>query len=250
MGFTSQSRIYSSASYGVAIMLGVLATSAGENFFCNPAGPGTPVPSSKNSTIHPLRRLRVQMGLKFAAAVVIALMAVFFMDLRNKWQEAAEKRNQLCASLLEQVPNVAPGTTFLFLDLQWYLSNRATDRAVVFQGVDGLGEFVRMLYNNKDLYAYFLYPDEKVADDKEGRTASASPKGLVARGSAIRPPIPLDTLLIFVRKGSKLVLLDTLSAKDNLAAVNWNGLTAIHSNRKLILPASGPKTRLSTLCPR
>jgi len=224
IGFTSQSRIYSSAAYGVAILLGLLFTA----------------PANK----------RIRSAFKMVAVVAVALMAVLVADLRTKWQEAAEKRNHLCASLLEQVPEVAAGTTFLFLDLQWYLSDNSAQSAVVFQGVDGLGEFVRMLYNKKNLYAYFLYAKEQVAGDKEGRRASASPAGLVARGSATRPPIPLDSLLIFMRKGSRLVLLDTIFEGDGLAAIHWNGLAAIHSNRKLILPAAKASPRPQGICPR
>jgi hypothetical protein len=224
LGFTSQSRIYSSAAYGVAILLGVLATA-----FTNK---------------------KFRSVFKMSAVIAIALMAVFLLDLRNNWKEAAEKRSQLCASLLEQAPNVAEGATFLFLDLQWYLSENSAQDAVVFQGVDGLGEFVRMLYKKKNLYAYFLYPKHQVGADKEGRSASASPAGLVARGSAIRPPIPLDSLLIFRREGSKLVLLDTISASGSLAAINWDGVNAIHSNRKLIMPAVKPNLAPQAICPR
>jgi len=223
IGFTSQSRIYSSAGYGVAILLGLLFTA----------------PTNK----------RISSAFKIVAVVTVALMAVFVANLRNNWQEAAEKRNHLCGSLLEQVPEVAAGTTFLFLDLQWYLSENSAQDAVVFQGVDGLGEFVRMLYNKKDLYAYFLYPQEQVAGDKEGRSASVSPAGLIARGSATRPAIPLDSLLIFMRQGSKLVLLDTISEGDGLAAIQWTGVTALHSNQKLILPAATPSLRPQGICP-
>lgn len=224
LGFTSQSRIYSSAAYGVAILLALLFT------------------ASTNKKIRPV--------FKIAAVFVIALMAVFLMDLRKNWKEAAEKRNQLCVSLLEQVPDVAEGTTFLLLDLQWYLSDNSAQSAVVFQGVDGLGEFVRMLYNKRNLYAYFLYPNEQVVDHKEGRIASVSPEGLVARGSAIRPPIPLDTLLILKRQGPKLVLLDSICAADARAAINWKGVNVISSNRKLILPTRGKNQPARLICPR
>ncbi|MBI4966188.1 MAG: hypothetical protein HY913_23115 [Desulfomonile tiedjei] len=223
MGFTSQSRIYSAGSYGVAILLGLSVTA----------------PRSQG----------MRSVMKVAAVVVIALMAVFFMDLRNKWLEAAEKRDQICANLVEQVPDVAPGTTFLFLDLQWYLPDHGAQSAVVFQGVDGLGQFVRMLYDKQDLHAYFLYPKDQVKGDKEGRSATASQAGLVARGSAIRPPIPLDSLLIFMRQGSKLVLLDTISERDSLAAIHWNGVTAIHSNKNLIMPPREPNRPRKTPCP-
>jgi hypothetical protein len=223
LGFTSQSRIYSSATYGVAILLGVLFTATANR--------------------------KARLCLKTAAVVGIALMAVFFMSLRNNWQEAAEKRDQLCASLLEQVPDVAEGTTFLFLDLQCYLSGHAGQSAVVFQGVDGLGEFVRMLYKKKNVYAYFLYPIEDAAVDKEGRCAVASPHGIVARGCAPRPQIPLDSLLILMRQGSKLVLIDAISESDRLAAIDWNGVTAVRSNRNLILPAIKPRPQPQAIYP-
>jgi hypothetical protein len=204
-GFTSQSRIYSSAAFGVAIILGAALGASWTS-----------------------RKLRLIT--RCAAIALMALMAVFFADLGTGWREAENKRNDLCASLVKQVPNVKPGTTFLFLDLQWYLSNRA----VVFQGVDGLPEFVRILYGRKDLYAYFLYPLSEDLVGSDGRTASVSPRGLVARGSAVRGPIPLDSLLIFRRRGSKLVLLDSISEAQNEVAMDWNGVSIIRSNRDLI----------------
>ena len=57
-----------------------------------------------------------------------------------------QREKSLLASLLKQVPDVKPGTTFLLMDVQSYVSKGGMDRAVVFQGVDGIGEFVKMLY--------------------------------------------------------------------------------------------------------
>jgi hypothetical protein len=213
MGFNSQSRVYSSASFGPPILIALLATA--------------------------WRNQRVLAACRVAAVLVLGVMAVFLASLRGEWQAAAEKRNLLIADLVRQVPNVRPGTTLLFLDLQWYLTRSEVGRAVVFQGVDGLGEFVRMLYHEKDLYAYFLYPRDLPFVREKGRIASVSPDGLTARGSAVRPPIPLDTLLIFKREGTKLVLLNALSAEDGLAAVEWNGVSSLESNRDLIVSDSG-----------
>ncbi len=70
------------------------------------------------------------------------------------------------------------------------------------------------------------------------------PAGLTARGSAVRPPIPLDSLLILKRDGTNLVLLDRLSAEDGSAAIKWNGAQSIRSNPDLILKSSDSKGRV------
>ncbi len=183
------------------------------------------------------------MGARVIAVGMIALMAVFLADLRNGWQVAADKREKLLASLLTQVPDVKPGTTFLLMDLQSYIPKGGIDRAVVFQGVDGIGEFVKMLYGKKDLYAYFLYSKDRAPGDTKGEWAAVSPAGVVARGSAVRPPIPPDSLLILKREGTNLVLLDKVSAEEGTAAIRWNGAQSIRSNPDLILnsPASNGK---------
>jgi hypothetical protein len=217
-GFTSQSRVFSSASFGLPILMALAAT------------------AWTDKTVRAVTAT--------AALVVLAFMAVFLAGLRGDWQAAAEDRDDLCADLLRQVPDVKPGTTFLFLDLQWYLSRGGVDRAVVFQGVDGLGEFIRMIYGKKDVYAYFLYPRDLPSVEDKGRTATASPEGFMARGSAVRPPIPLESLLIFKRVGTKLVLVDHISAQDAAASVNWKGISSIHSNRELIVPRQGSGDRL------
>ena len=153
----------------------------------------------------------------------------------------------MLAGLLRQVPDVKPGTTFLLMDVQSYVSKGGMDRAVVFQGVDGIGEFVRMLYGKKDLYAYFLYSKNQVPNNTEGQWATVSPAGLAARGSAVRPPIPLDSLLILKRDGTNLVLLDRLSAEDGTAAIKWNGAQSIRSNPDLILKTSESKGRVKRM---
>ena len=133
----------------------------------------------------------------------ICLMAVFLAGLRTEWRQAEIERSKLCQSLLEQAPAVAPKTTFLFLGLQSYVSPHGVERAVIFQGVDGLGEWIKMLYAHKDVYAYFIYPKAEVIDDVKGRRASVTPKGFNARGSVVRGPIPLDTILIVERYGDR-----------------------------------------------
>jgi hypothetical protein len=224
MGFTSQSRVYSSATFGLAILFALLFSA----------------PKDK----------RILFGTKVIAVGMIGLMAVFLADLRSGWQEAAAKREKLLAGLLRQVPNVKPGTTFLLMDVQSYVSKGGMDRAVVFQGVDGIGEFVRMLYGKKDLYAYFLYSKNQVPNNTKEEWATVSPEGLTARGSAVRPPIPLYSLLILKREGTNLVLLNTLSAEDGTAAIKWNGAQSIHSNPELIVKGSESNQRVKRISPR
>lgn len=219
LGFTSQSRVYSSGTFGLAILMAAILSTSSNRFI-----------------------LRLKKGV---AIVMIALMAIFLAGLRIDWLEAAKEREELSASLVQQVPSVSKGTTFLFLDLQSYIYDKGIAKAVIFQGVDGLGEWVQMLYNKRGLYAYFLYPQEAVSGDTEGRIAYAGPIGVIARGSAVRPPIPLDSLLIFKRKDNRMVLLDKLSSEEGIAAIDWKGLSEIRSNPELILQPPRADGRLS-----
>ncbi len=216
VGYTSQSRIYSSGSFGLATAIGYLLT-AGR------------------------RDSRSRLVFTITVTIVVAFMATFFADLRNGWKEAAQRRSELCRSLIRQVPDVVEGTTFLFLDLQSYISNRA----VVFQGVDGLEQFIKMLYGKKNLHAYFLYHPGFTGSDIKGKTAEVSPRGVMARGSAVTGPAPLDRLLIFERKRSQLVLLDGIAAQERQAAIEWQGITEINSNleRIISLTVVGEKKR-------
>jgi hypothetical protein len=220
IGFTSQSRIYSSASFGAAILLGF--------FFTSIKGPRRSIVS------------------KIAAICLVAVMGVFLANLRLDWQEAAKKRSSLCKSLTEQVPQVCPGASFLFLDLQWYLYKNGTARAVVFQGVDGLPEFVGMLYGKRDVFAYFLYRHNTPGVKEEGREAVVTGNGFIARGIGLRKEIPLDSLLILERSGDTLKLLDEVTPGSTDAAIQWNESGKLDSNKGLILPNS--ETRACCEC--
>ncbi len=222
IGFTSQSRIYSAASFGVAIILAALFTAP--------------------------RSTRFRILMMTAAIGFICLMAVFLAGLRTEWRQAEIKRSNLCQSLLEQVPAVAPKTTFLFLGLQSYVSTHGVGRAVIFQGVDGLGEWIKMRYGRKDVYAYFIYPKAEVIDDDKGRRASVTPQGFNARGSVVRGPIPLDTILIVEKRRNSLHILDSLSEKDGVAAIDWKGVSEIKSNMNRIIPTANRGSRLRSIC--
>jgi len=208
VGYHSQSRIYSAGSFGAAILAALVAT------------------AWKNRRILWFAQITAIMG--------AMLMAVFMADLRNGWANAAENRRQLCSSLLAEIPDVQPETNFLFLDLQWYIDNKAA----VFQGVEGLKQFIRIIYNKKNLNAYFLYSERPDFVNAKGRKATVSPEGVLARGSVGKLPAPLDKLLILRRQGNRLHLVDRISADDHLVAMDWCEVSAIYSNNSLIIPAS------------
>jgi hypothetical protein len=219
-GYHGRSRIYSSASFGVAILLGLLITG--------------------------WRPPAVRYAAKTVAVAAIALMALFHADLRRDWQRAAEMNCSLWTSLTRQVPDVAAGTVFLFLDLQCYIGNRA----IVFGGVNGLREFIRMFYHHRNIAAYYLYPQNDPSARSEPRLATVSASGIVARGVLPKEPIPLDRLLIVARKGDRLVLLKGLSAGDGIAAIRWSGVSSIRSNLSRILRAEQPPCLFSGICLR
>ena len=124
--FSWASRIYSSASFGVAILL-----AAGLSGWRKPSA-----------------RL---LG-KAAALVIIGFMAVFHAGLSLDWREAAEIRNDLVRSLVSQVPEVRSGTNFVFLDI-----NCSHKRAEVIRRENGLRELIGMLYADQTLCAWRVY---------------------------------------------------------------------------------------------
>ena len=122
-------------------------------------------------------------------------------------------------------------TNFLFLDLQWYIENKAA----VFQGVEGLKQFIRIIYNKRNLNAYFLYSERPDFVNAKGRKATVSPEGVLARGSVEKLPAPLDKLLILRRQGNRLHLVDRISLDDHLVAMDWREISVIYSNYSLIV---------------
>lgn len=220
LGFHGESRIYSVSSFGLAMLLGHATT-------C-------------------WTRKHVLYVTQAIAVLIIGFMATFHVDLRRSWQEAQRINCNLWKSLTPQVPDVAPGTTLLFLDLQSYVSNRA----IIFGGVNGLREFIRIFYHRRDIDAHFLYPAGHTRREKKSKFATVSHAGVVARGSLPSEPAPLDTLVIVRRVGERLVLLDGISAKEDLAAIHWQGISAIRTNRARILRASGPRKARAGVCCR
>lgn len=218
IGFTGQSRIYSAGGFGVAMMLGAMF--------------------SLHCSAKLLRRL-----MNLTGVLLLAWLAAFQCEFRKDWQHAAEIRKDLCQSLLTIVPNVTDSTTLLFLDLQSYIGKRA----VIYQGVDGLDEYVKMLYNNKSLHGYFLYSRQSESPNNSERTAIVTPQGIIARGSLPYGPSPLDAILILRSYGRSFSLVKSLSHEDSFLDAQWVGVYRIASQADRIVETK-PESRRKQRC--
>ena len=203
-GFTSQSRIFSSAGFGVAAII------------CLPL-------------VFLQTRRRLFGFAKICLLALIFLNALSLVALRSDWIKAKVYRDNITSSLIANVPGVERETNFLFLDLQWYLSNKA----VVFQGVDGLNEWIKIVYNSRKVNGYFLYPADGDHEEKE-KEAIITLKGLLARGSAMQGPLALDSLILLKRKGDRLEILKNISKEDGAIFARWQEIKSIHTNFDLI----------------
>ena len=217
--FSWASRIYSSASVGVAILLAV----------------------GLSSWRTPSARL---LG-KAAALVIIGFMAVFHAGLSLDWREAAEIRNNLIRSLVSQVPEVRSGTNFVFLDI-----NCSHKRAEVIRRENGLRELIGMLYADNTLCAWRLYRDAYQWPGRVFQQAVAMPAGFLSRGQRQAEPAPHESLLLFKRSGRELVLLDTIAAQDGSVptGIAWRGVEHVSSNVGRIeawSTAISPETRFA-----
>lgn len=203
------SRIYSSASFGLAILLAFLMT-CWNNFG--------------------KRLFGYCVGVFF-----IGLALAFHSSLITDWKEAAEIRNSLCRSLISQVPDVEPRTNILFVDLESYHK-----RAAVFRGWNGLRDLVRMLYDSRDLGSYYVYRCSLAPPNELHQQAVFYPKGFVSRGIKMESPLPPCSLVVLHRVGADLVLLDNLSSNDGLVSngIKWVGVSSLTSNTDRILPWS------------
>ena len=199
--FTWSSRIYSSASFGAAILL-----AAGLVGWRKP---------SANAV-----------G-KAVALVVIGFFAVFHTGLSQDWREAAEVRNNLIRSLVAQVPAVRSGTNFLFLDIDC-----SHKRAEVVRKWNSMRELIRMLYADQTLKTWYVYPHAGNSLDQMTQQAVVTPAGFMSRGQRQAEPAPSESLLIFKRSGRELVLLDKITARDGSVptGIDWRGVNRLTSN--------------------
>ncbi len=199
--FTWASRIYSSGSFGVAILLAVGLS-------------GLRKPAAK------------RVG-KMAALVVIGLLAVFHAGLSQDWREAAEIRNSLIRNLVTRVPAVKPDTNFLFLDVDC-----SHKRAAVIRKWNCLSELVRMLYVDRTLGAWYVYRHAYNEPNHMAQQALVTPAGFLSRGQRQGEPAAPETLLLFKRSGRQLVLLDRITARDGsvCTGIEWRGIRRLASN--------------------
>ncbi|MCL5125714.1 MAG: hypothetical protein M1511_14690 [Deltaproteobacteria bacterium] len=203
--FNEASRIYSSASYGIAILIAVTTTV--------------------------WKRTTVRNTSQILAATAIGCMATFHAGLSFDWKEASVIRNQLLSSLITKAPSVQNGTNFVFVDLELYHK-----RAAVIRGWSGLRELMRMLYNDPTLGAWYIYPSNTAWPNTSHQQAIALPNGLISRGIELDHPAPKNSLLIFRRLGTNLDLLKKLSTRDAYvkSGVSWQRCGSLKSNPERI----------------
>ena len=204
--FNEASRIYSSASYGVAILIAALATISSNAIF---------------------RKIAL-----IAVTSAIGCMATFHAGLSLDWKEASAIRNELARNLVVQAPDVKPSTNFVFVDLELYHK-----RAAVIRGWAGLRELTKMLYDDPSLGAWYVYPSETAWPNISRQQAIIFPTGFVSRGMVLDRPAPPDSLLILRRLGTNLVLMNKLSSKDDFikTGISWRGCDELHSNPSRII---------------
>ena len=199
--FTWASRIYSSASFGMAILLAL--------------------------GLIGWRRTSAKTFGKIVAVIVVGFLAVFHTGLSQDWREAAEIRNNLVRSLVAQVPAVKSGTNFLFLDVDC-----SHKRAEVIRKCSWLPELVRMLYADRTLEAWYVYPYASNYPNSMVQQAIATPAGFLSRGQRQGEVAAPETLLLFKRSGRELVLLDRIKARDGSVSIGieWRGVKRLASN--------------------
>ncbi|AFM23647.1 hypothetical protein [Desulfomonile tiedjei] len=207
--FTWASRIYSSASFGVAVLI-----AAGLSVWQKKAG---------------------KFFGRSIAVALIGFMALFHAGLSIDWREAADIRNDLIQSLVTQVPAVKPGTHFVFLDL-----NCSHKRAEVFRKENGLRELVWMLYADRSLGAWRAYSRAYGRHDHLFQQSSATPEGFMSRGQRQSEPAPHESLLLLKRSGNQLILVDRINAGDGSVptGIAWQGTDHLASNLERIEPWS------------
>lgn len=199
--FNWSSRIYSSASFGLAILFGLCA-----GFWTSD---------------------RAQKLVKVGVVTVLGFLIIFHAGLITDWREAAAKRNSICESLVSEAPDVLPNTNFLFLNLEYHHK-----RAAVFRGWGGLKELVRMLYDSRDLGAFYVHPYAWSWPNKVCQQGIARRDGFCTRGVKLDNPLPLESLVILNRFGDKLKVVEKLSCFDSMAptGICWKDISQIQSN--------------------
>ena len=206
------SRFYSSAAYGIALLL-TLITMADRPL---------------------LRRLGASM-----LAAYIGLNAAFASSLAPRWAEAANLNCHVWKSLLAEIPATAVNTTFLFAGAE--LTHRG---ATVIGEPAGTRFLLPFLYGHRTwddlgkVTGYHLAPFERDLPTTSDRRLTVKADGLMVRGRNPTQPIDPNRVILVRRDGERLVVLDRLTPNDELVSANWlDGVTEVRTNRSLILPA-------------
>ncbi|HTY22480.1 MAG TPA: hypothetical protein VMC85_05085 [Desulfomonilaceae bacterium] len=204
--FNEASRVYSSASCGLAILFAALLCAWSSN--------------------------KARLAAKIGAVAALGFMVMFHAGLSIDWKEAAAIRNGLVKSLVEHVPDVKPRTNFVFLNLESYHK-----RAAIIRGWGGLRALIRILYDDPTLGAWYLYPSASEWPNSSLQQAIVLRTGFVTRGIEMNEPASHDSLLVFTRSGTNMVLLDKISSDDGLTVtgIDWKGARSIHSNADRIM---------------
>jgi hypothetical protein len=228
--FNGASRVYSSATGGLAIVFAAAA--------CG------------------FRKKLPSFIFKAVATVSLGVMAAFHAGLCVDWNEAGEMRKAIIGNLLGQVPEVEPGTNFVLLNLEFYHK-----RAAVFRCWFGLQELFKMLYGDRSVGAWYLRSsapnDQNAASNgssehrvdaqllrfsatdwptKRPQQAIVLPTGFLSRSMNVEAPAPHDSLLLFKCDAPKLLLLDKICRGDGLVitGISWRECQCIISNLKRI----------------
>jgi hypothetical protein len=199
--FNWSSRIYSAASFGLTIILALIFTG--------------------------FRNRKLSIFSQIAGIAFIGTMAIFHTGLSTDWQRAAEHRSQLVKSLLSIVPEVKPGSNLVFLNLESYC-----ERAAIFRGWGGLRELVKILYNEQNTGAWYLFPDKFRKPNQYFNQALVLKNGFISRGMDLKKPAPHDSLIILKRTENSLTIVDEISPQSDLVktGIAWQGADLIKTN--------------------
>ncbi len=199
--FNWSSRIYSSASYGIAILLALTATG--------------------------WKSKRMQLIGGIAAAMILAVYANFHSGLSSDWRVAADQRNKIVKSLLSVVPEVKSNSNFVFLNLESFYG-----RAPVFRGWAGLRELVRMLYHDPSIGAWYLYSHHWKQPNTRFNQAIVLEKGFISRGMDLNKPAPHNSLILMERIGDQLALMNGIRKYDGTtpSGIEWRGASNIKTS--------------------
>ncbi|MGE5505663.1 MAG: hypothetical protein ACM31L_14670 [Actinomycetota bacterium] len=196
-GWDQAVRVYSSASYGIALLLAAPA-----------AVPG-------------LARV-----VATAAAALAGLWVVHWFELRRDWSAAADAQCRLWSSLFAAVPAVEEGTNFVLIDVPQRLG-----RIPVVVGSDNIRAFMQLAYKTRDdrRQIYTVFASSTPVSNRLAVTAA----GIRTPDMNVDRPLPLDRLVIVERVGDNLQVRDRIG-RDAALSIDWTGPDEIATNHALI----------------